>query len=198
MEPLEALLEGMNFTERLDSRRINPSRLTEIDVSDIAFLKDSDSWMCSDKCQEYGSHFSCSPYAPKPSETRKVADLYSKAIVALFGLDPSMPKPDLARVMQGTNYSMLDLERGLRENGYSAASAFFVYPCSLCDPCPASTYVPDTESSAFCSKPFYMRPLSETSIDVLRTAKKAGIYVRKYDRLHPKAEIDMVGILLLK
>jgi predicted metal-binding protein len=207
MEPLEAVLEGMYCESTSAPNQVSPKALIEIDVSDIAFLKDSDAWMCSDGCTKYGNHFSCTPLAPKPSETWKTAALYGKAIVAMFDLDPSLKEGERRRMMEGTNDAMLRIERGLRENGYGTASAFFVYPCDRCAPCHAGVCVPkdritgkneDQFYEAFCRKPFYMRPLGETFMDVFKTAENAGIHLRKYDRLYPLRPIDMVGLALLE
>lgn len=156
---------------------------TPISARDIALLRDDDLANCSGGCGNYGRHFSCPPYAPKPSEMAKVVNSYSDALLVV--LDGRLDRQN------ETNITMLMLEHDARAAGFSRALAFFAYPCSLCGTCPMT---PD-ERVAECQKPLRMRPTIDTFVKVLKTLENAKQPFRRYAE---GEEFDMYSIVLLE
>lgn len=176
--PLRALSEELELREPyglVREEKLMPAK-------GISMLRDSDIGNCRHGCAEYGRHFSCPPYAPKPSEASRLVGTYSDAMLVV--LEGRLDRQD------ETNSAMSMLEYYARAHGFARARSFFVYPCTLCGGCP---HEPD--GSGKCASPAYMRPTVDTFVDVFKTLQNAGVPFRRYADGEP---FDMMSLVLLE
>ncbi len=114
-------------------------------------------WKCQYGCEGFGGSLVCPPYTPTPSETRKMLDEYSRAI--LFEASPGVHVKKTAS----------SLERELFLAGCYKAFGLGAGPCRLCDECGLGEG---------CRHPRKSRPAMEAvGIDVFATVRKHGFTV---------------------
>lgn len=155
-----------------------------VPASDIVLLGDADVANCA-PCQNYGLHFSCPPYARKPSDMAKVVRSYSSALsVVLEG------RPDR---QNETNMEMLMLEHNARKDRFKRAQSFFAYYCSFCETCPADSGAP--VAAGGCRNPAQMRQTVDTFVDVFGTLENTKQPFRRYVKCE---DFDMYSIVLLE
>ena len=113
-------------------------------------------WKCQFGCDGYGSNLVCPPSTPKPAETRRVLDQYSRAL--LFEGPPTEIKRIAVRV-----------EQELFLSGYYKALGLGAGPCRLCQTC-------GPEDG--CRHPEEARPSMEgCGIDVYATVRRHGFTI---------------------
>ena len=112
---------------------------------------------CQFGCGGYGQTLTCPPYSPKPEETRKMLDCYSKAILIHCSEDWHDIKGLVAK-----------LERKVFLSGYHKAFGMGSGPCRYCSEC----------NFRECTYPEKARPAMEAcGIDVFKTARKNGFHI---------------------
>ena len=110
-------------------------------------------WKCQFGCDGFGSSLMCPPHSPRPEETRRVLDEYSRAV--LF----QSPRGEAKRIAA-------DLERELFLAGHYRAFGLGSGPCRLCEEC---------AFASGCRHPEQARPSMEAcGIDVYATARRHG------------------------
>lgn len=120
-------------------------------------------WKCQFGCGGYGSSLMCPPYTPKPDETRKMLDMYKKAILFESGL--SNIKEIAAK-----------MEREIFLSGFYKAFGLGAGPCRLCRAC---------SFQAGCKHPEDARPSMEAcGIDVFATVRKHGFTINVVRTYH--------------
>ena len=113
-------------------------------------------WKCRYGCGGFGSSLVCPPHTPEPSETRKMLDQYTRAI--LF----EAPNGEAKKIA-------VALERELFLAGYYKAFGLGAGPCTLCETCALDEG---------CRHPYQARPAMEAcGIDVYATARKHGFSI---------------------
>ncbi|OKY77251.1 MAG: putative metal-binding protein [Candidatus Methanohalarchaeum thermophilum] len=177
-------------------------------------------WKCKYGCKGYGKHFSCPPYAPTPTETRRLLKGYDKAYLFRFEdvetdssyfksgketcyspiLDKE-PNPEhlhhyFFEGVREVSEKMLRVERKAFLEGFYKAFSLHGLPCALCEECVIEELDPtDSVSERHCKNPSLMRPSMEgCGIDVFMTAENAG-----YDTAIFKSkeqEVVLYGLLL--
>jgi len=107
-------------------------------------------WKCQFGCGGYGSSLVCPPHTPRPDQTRRLLDEYSRAV--LFEAPTGKAKEIAAT-----------LERQLFLDGYQKALGLGSGPCSLCEEC---------RFEEGCIHPRQARPSMEAcGIDVFTTVR---------------------------
>ena len=113
---------------------------------------------CKYGCDGYGSSLCCPPYSPAPSETRKILDCYTKAIL-------------IHREREGVKEITIALEREAFLSGFYKAWSMGSGPCRLC-----------RESCSFdkgCRHSDKARPSMEAcGIDVFATVRKFNLPIK--------------------
>lgn len=110
-------------------------------------------WKCQFGCGGFGTSLVCPPHTPRPAETRKLLDGYTRAV--LFESPPGQTKK-----------IAVELERKLFLSGLYKAFGMGAGPCGLCETC---TF------QEGCRHPHQARPSMEAcGIDVYATARKQG------------------------
>ena len=110
---------------------------------------------CQFGCDGYAQSFTCPPYSPEPSRTKRMLEEYELAAI--------LWKPDSYENLRKIT---TDLERTLFLSGYYKALAIPSGPCELCNPCPLEYP---------CQHPEYARPSMEAcGIDVYATVRQHG------------------------
>ena len=114
-------------------------------------------WMklqCQYGCTHYGSLLTCPPYTPDVEEMSEVLVEYDNAL-----LINASPETNVREIV-------VQLEKLLKEKGFSKAFALSAQPCDLCDPCTIATN---------CQYPEKARPtLQACGIDVKETIQNNG------------------------
>lgn len=135
---------------------------------------------CQFGCPNYAKKLTCPPYSPKPEDTKKVLDEYSKAYLIgydgskIFARYESKDMNELIpEVLNNMRKSLFDMERHAFLSGYYKSFAYGVCgPCPICDKCVVE------EGNLTCNHPTESRPSMEASgIDVFKTVKNAGLEV---------------------
>jgi len=113
-------------------------------------------WKCQFGCGGYDSSLMCPPHTPKPEETRKMLDMYRKAILFESG------SGDIKEIAA-------KMERQIFLSGYYRALGLGAGPCRLCRSC---------SFKDGCRHPDEARPSMEAcGIDVFATARKHGFTI---------------------
>ena len=108
-------------------------------------------WKCQFGCGGYGSSLVCPPHTPRPDQTRRLLDGYSRAV--LFEA-PTGKAKEIA----------VALERQLFLDGHHKAFGLGAGPCSLCEEC---------RFDHRCLHPRKARPSMEAcGIDVFTTVRR--------------------------
>ena len=161
--------------------------VAKIVVEDRVVLK------CSLGCEKYGKTLACPPYAPTPSEFRKIVGEYHYALFMKFKaqaeadsslikhlatLDPSASPEVKAKVeafwsewkedMKRLREIVIQLEKATLEKGYLLAVGLVSGSCNICEKC--------NVEKGICVHP-EMRRFSEegVGVNVKATAEKAGV-----------------------
>lgn len=149
---------------------------------------------CRLGCEKYGKTLACPPYAPTPSEFRKIVSEYHYALFMKFNShaegdsevikylakpdDPSVPQGMKAKVeafwhawkddMKHLLETVLELEKAAAEKGYLLAVGLVSGSCQLCEKCNIQNGV--------CVNPAKRRFSEEgVGVDVKATAQNAGV-----------------------
>lgn len=149
---------------------------------------------CRLGCEKYGKTLACPPYAPSPSEFRKIVSEYHYALFMKFqshaegdselikylakANDPSVPPEMKAKVegfwlawkddMKHLLDKVLELEKAAAEKGYLLAVGFVSGSCQLCEKC--------NVQNGLCVHPEKKRYSEEgVGVNVKATAEKAGV-----------------------
>jgi predicted metal-binding protein len=118
---------------------------------------------CRFGCDGYAQCRTCPPLSPTPSETRRLLDEYSRALLLRVG--PHTGRDDSDRRSADLRYAAVELERELFLAGYHRAFSLGAGPCELCGTC-------DMERP--CVDPEHARPSMEScGIDVFATVRNA-------------------------
>ncbi len=129
---------------------------------------------CLFGCSGYGRRFSCPPYSPTPSETRKVLKEYKTALLIKFIGDVGETTPERLVSREMTAYVqnvMYELETMAFSAGFYKAFAYTGHQCGLCARCPAKD---DGAGITGCMNRRKMRPSMEAAgIDVYATCASA-------------------------
>jgi len=146
---------------------------------------------CRMGCEKYGKTLDCPPYAPTPTEFRKIVNEYGHALFMKFGshaeadsnvkkylANSDVPTEVKQKVdgfwlawkddMKKLRETVIQLEKTASERGYLLAVGLVSGSCNICEKCNVEKGV--------CIHPD-MRRFSEegVGVDVKATAKKAGI-----------------------
>ncbi|MGA2682664.1 MAG: DUF2284 domain-containing protein [Candidatus Bathyarchaeia archaeon] len=157
-------------------------------------IEDRVVFKCRLGCEKYGKTLACPPYAPSPSEFRKIVSEYHYALFMKFqshaegdselikylakANDPSVPPEMKAKVegfwlawkddMKHLLDKVLELEKAAAENGYLLAVGLVSGSCQLCEKC--------NVQNGFCVHPETRRFSEEgVGVNVKATAEKAGV-----------------------
>ncbi|MGA2385306.1 MAG: DUF2284 domain-containing protein [Candidatus Bathyarchaeia archaeon] len=149
---------------------------------------------CRLGCEKYGKTLACPPYAPTPSEFRKIVSEYHHALFMKFNShaegnselikylakadDPSVPPEMKAKVevfwsawkddMKHLLETVLELEKAAAEKGYLLAVGLVSGSCQLCEKC--------NVQNGICVHPAKRRFSEEgVGVDVKATAENAGV-----------------------
>ncbi len=149
---------------------------------------------CRLGCEKYGKTLACPPYAPTPSEFRKIVREYHHALFMKFASkaegdselikylaktdDPSVPAEMEVKVegfwsawkddMKHLREIVIKLEKEAAENGFLLAVGLVSGSCQLCEKCNVEKGV--------CVRPAMRRYSEEgVGVNVKATAKKAGL-----------------------
>jgi predicted metal-binding protein len=148
---------------------INPE---EIVVANWVRLK------CQFGCPNYAKKLSCPPYSPKPEDTRKVLDEYSKAYLIGYKGSTIFTKYDTENmdklfpvVLKDIRKSLFKIEKHAFLSGYYKSFVYgFCGPCTICDTCVME------DGILTCKYATESRPSMEASgIDVFKTVKNVGL-----------------------
>jgi predicted metal-binding protein len=140
---------------------------------------------CEYGCEDYGTTFSCPPFAPDPERFAGVLAEYRRAL--LVWVEAAGAEP--ARARRRLHGALLDLEREALLAGLTKAFALTEGPCPWCgdEPC---------LFAAGCRHPRKRRPaMSACGIDTFATAAAAGLDLRV--ATDEGAPYRLVGLLLL-
>lgn len=169
---------------------INPN---EVVVGNWVRLK------CQYGCPSYAKKLSCPPYSPKPEETRKILDEYSKAY--LIGYSGSIFKKYetgkfseiFPKALKDMRKSIFELERHAFLSGYYKSFTYgFCGPCTLCEQCIVE------EGILTCKFAKESRPSMEAAgIDVFKTVINAGLELKVQKEINPN-DLRMFTLLLLE
>ncbi len=188
---LEDELKKMAFKNgAIILKPINPK---EVVVGNWVRLK------CQYGCPSYAKKLSCPPYSPKPEETRKVLNEYSKAY--LIGYSGSIFKrygdvkfgEIFPKVLKDIRKSIFELERHAFLAGYYKSFAYgFCGPCTMCEQCVVE------EDSLNCKFSKESRPSMEAAgIDVFKTVMNAGLELEVQKEIKPD-DLRMYTLILLE
>ena len=155
---------------------------------------------CQFGCPSYAKKLSCPPYSPKPEETRKILDEYSKAY--LIGYNGSsifdkyeMEKIDelFPKVLKDIRKSLFEIEKHAFLSGYYKSFVYgFCGPCTICDKCVVE------EGILTCKYATESRPSMEAAgMDVFKTVKNAGLELEVQRSANPK-DLNMYTLLLIE
>lgn len=149
---------------------------------------------CRMGCEKYGKTLACPPYAPTPSEFRKIVSEYHCALFMKFASKaegdselikylanadgPSVPPEIKAKVkvfwsawkddMNHLRETVIKLEKSASEKGFLLAVGLVSGCCQICEKC--------NVEKGICVHPTMRRYSEEgVGVDVKATAKKAGI-----------------------
>jgi predicted metal-binding protein len=170
---------------------INPD---EIVVGNWVRLK------CQFGCPNYQKKLSCPPYSPKPEDTRKVLDEYSKAYLIEYKGSSIFNKYDiekideiLPKVLKDIHISLFEIEKHVFLSGYYKSFVYgFCGPCTICDKCVVE------DGILTCKYPTESRPSMEGSgIDVFKTVKNVGLELKVQSSRNTK-DLSMYTLLLLE
>jgi len=126
-------------------------------------------YKCQFGCDGFAGCLTCPPYSPRPEETQRIIDSYSKAILIHT---PSGWKADISEIV-----SKLEKEAFLA--GFYKAFGMGAGPCRLCREC---------NLTAGCRHADKARPSMEgCGIDVFKTAHNNGFTIETLDSPHCKA-----------
>jgi predicted metal-binding protein len=148
---------------------INPE---EIVIANWVRLK------CQFGCPNYAKKLSCPPYSPKPEDTRKVIDEYSKAYLIGYEGSTIFTKYNTENmgelfplVLKDIRKSLFEIEKHAFLSGYYKSFVYgFCGPCTICDRCVVE------DGILTCKYATESRPSMEASgIDVFKTVKNAGL-----------------------
>ena len=188
---LEEELKEMAFKDGADILLpINPE---DVVVANWVRMK------CQFGCPSYGKKLSCPPYSPKPDDTRKVMEEYSRAY--LIGYSGNIFKrygnEDFGSVfpkaLKDVRKSIFELEKLAFLSGYYKSFTYgFCGPCTLCKECVV-------EDGIFtCKFATESRPSMEAAgIDVFKTVRNAGLELEVQNTLIPD-NLRMYTLLLLE
>jgi len=149
---------------------------------------------CQLGCEKYGKTLACPPYAPTPSEFRKIVSEYHYALFMKFNShaegdielvkylakadDPSVP-PEIKTKVEGFWLAwkddmkhllevVLELEKAAAEKGFLLAVGLVSGSCQLCEKC--------NVQNGICVHPAKRRFSEEgVGVDVKATAENAGV-----------------------
>lgn len=133
---------------------------------------------CQFGCPNYAKKLSCPPYSPKPEDTKKVLNEYSKAFLigykgsTLFNRYDTENRDDLfPKVLKDIRRSLFEIEKHAFLSGYYKSFVYgFCGPCTSCDKCVVE------DGILSCKYATESRPSMEASgIDVFKTVKNAGL-----------------------
>lgn len=154
-ENIKALPENIRSNQELiqEAIRLGCTKAKVILTKTISMAN----WMklqCQYGCSHYGSLLTCPPYTPDAEEMSEVLVEYDKAL-----LINASPDTNVREIV-------VQLEKRLKEKGFSKAFALSAKPCDLCDPCTIATN---------CQFPEKARPtLQACGIDVNETINNNG------------------------
>jgi predicted metal-binding protein len=182
MKPFDFLKKRAFELGAVDAKVIPVEKIV---VEDRVVLK------CRMGCEKYGKTLACPPYAPTPSEFRKIVAEYHHALFMKFGSraeadsalrkhlgNPNVPVEVKAKVdafwsawmedMSRLRENVIRLEKAAFEKGYPLAVGLVSGSCNICEKCNVERGV--------CVHP-EMRRFSEegVGVNVKATAEKAGL-----------------------
>lgn len=191
IDVLEQDIKAMAATNGSIAIPINPE---DVVVENWVRLK------CQFGCPSYGKKLSCPPYSPKPEETRKVLDEYSKAYLIGYNGSSILNKYDtdnmdeiLPKVIDDIRISLIELERHAFLSGYYKSFVYGVCgSCTICDKCVVE------EGMLTCKYATRSRPSMEASgIDVFKTVKNAGLDIEVQNTKNSK-DLHLYTLLLIE
>jgi predicted metal-binding protein len=154
---------------------------------------------CQYGCPSYAKKLSCPPYSPKPDDTRKILDEYSKAY--LIGYSGSIFKKYgteefseiFPKALKDIRKSIFELERLAFLSGYYKSFTYgFCGPCTMCEQCVVE------DGILTCKSAKESRPSMEAAgIDVFKTVINAGLKLKVQKEINPD-ELRMFTLLLLE
>jgi predicted metal-binding protein len=155
---------------------------------------------CQFGCPSYGKKLSCPPYSPKPEETRKILNEYSKGYIigysgsALFKVDDIDNFGELfPQVLKEMRRSIFELEKYVFLSGYYKSFSYgFCGPCTYCKDCVVE------KGSISCLYASESRPSMEAAgIDVFKTVNNLGLKLEVQKEFDPN-RLRLYTLLLLE
>jgi predicted metal-binding protein len=155
---------------------------------------------CQYGCPSYAKKLSCPPYSPKPEETRKVLDEYSKAYLIGYEGSSLFNNFDLdnihelfPKVLKDIRMSLFEIEKHAFLSGYYKSFVYgFCGPCTMCEECVIE------ENTFTCRYATQSRPSMEASgIDVFKTVKNEGLELEVQSSTNYK-DLHMYTLLLIE
>ncbi len=182
-----------------DMAAINGSIVIQINPDEVVV----ENWVrlkCQFGCPSYGKKLSCPPYSPKPEETRKVLDEYSKAYLIGYNGSNIFTKYDtenideiLPKVIDDMRRSLIEMERHAFLSGYYKAFVYGVCgSCTICEKCVVE------DGILSCKHATQSRPSMEASgMDVFKTVKNAGLEIGVQNTKNSK-DLHLYTLLLIE
>lgn len=87
---------------------------------------------CQYGCDGYRSCLTCPPYSPRPEQTKRMLEHYSKALIMVYDVPPDKTERVLRRKLRK---DLTKLERVIFLDGYYKALGMACGPCNLCKGC---------------------------------------------------------------
>ena len=192
LDILEEEIKKMAFSD--GANVVLPINPAEVVVGNWVRLK------CQFGCPSYAKKLSCPPYSPKPEDTRKVLDEYSKAYLIGYKGSSIFSKYDkekidevFPKVLKDIRKSLFNIEKHSFLSGYYKSFVYgFCGPCTICDKCVVE------EGILTCKFATESRPSMEAAgIDVFKTVKKAGLELEVQSIRNPN-DLRMFTLLLIE
>lgn len=192
LDILEEEIKKMAFSDGANVvLSINPE---EVIVGNWVRLK------CQFGCPSYAKKLSCPPYSPKPEDTRKVLEEYSKAYLIGYKGSSVFSKYDtekidevFPKVLKDIRKSLFEIEKHAFLSGYYKSFVYgFCGPCTICDKCIVE------EGILTCKFAIESRPSMEAvGIDVFKTVKNAGLELEVQSSVNLN-DLNMFTLLLIE
>lgn len=139
---------------------------------------------CRFGCPGYGRRYTCPPYSPAPSQTRKILDEYSCGLLVRFVGDVKEPTPERVVSRELTRHVqtlMLNLESTAFHDGFYKAFSFTGHQCGWCQTCEAKKGAGFPENN--CVNKKKARPSMESAgIDVYHACQLVGWNIKTLTR----------------
>ena len=155
---------------------------------------------CQFGCPSYAKKLSCPPYSPKPEDTRKVLDEYSKAYLIGYKGSTIFNKYETEEIMEifpkvikDTRKSLFEIEKHAFLSGYYKSFVYgFCGHCTICNECVVE------EGSLTCKFATESRPSMEAAgIDVFKTVRNAGLELEVQSNINHN-DLRMFTLLLIE